>query len=97
MGVAFDPGALGGGAAEFVRKSDALLGHASTVEGMAALRTAFAGSGEVAWRDIEQRLTGILSQLKTAQEHAANAGAVLLTAADGSVALDQDNGNSMRM
>ena len=43
MGVAFDPEALGGGAAEFVRNADALLGHSSTVEGMAALRTAFAG------------------------------------------------------
>jgi hypothetical protein len=97
MGVAFDPEALDGGAAEFVRNADALLGHSSTVEGMAALRTAFAGSGEIAWRDIERQLTGVLNRLRTAQEHAANAGGVLRTAAGGSATIDQNNADSMRM
>lgn len=97
MALTFDPEALGGGAGEFARNAEALLGHAATVEQLAALRQAFAGSGEAAWLGVAERLAGITNQLRAVQERATNAGDVLRTAADGSVTVDANNANNVRM
>jgi hypothetical protein len=93
MGVAFDPVALSGGANGLTSSADAILGHVSTVEGLNALREAFAGLP--VWPEIEQRLIGIANQLKVAQEHVAQAGSVAGAAATGSAALDQNHAKRM--
>lgn len=97
MGVTVDPESLGGGATEFVRAADALLGHVTSVEDLNALRTAFAGAGEAAWRGVEMRLADLMGRLEAAQRQTEDTGTVLRTGAVGYPVIDQNNGDSMRM
>jgi hypothetical protein len=97
MTVTMSADALHGGANEFARTADVLLGHARSVAGLAGLRAAFAGAGETVWPAVEARLTDLVGRLEHAHARTARAGALLRTAADGSTAIDQRNGNAIRM
>jgi hypothetical protein len=96
MGVAMNSEALGGGATAFARSAEALHGHATSVSELAALRAAFAGSGETVWPAVEARLTALMGRLDAVSQGATHAGTVLWTAATGSTAIDQINGNNLR-
>src|SRR5262245_1234863 len=93
--VSMDPRALGTGAGEYTRHADALQGHAKTVAGLESLRDALQGAGLPVWQNLQARIVELQGQLTTAQDHATQVGTVLRTAADGSVGIDQNNGQNI--
>jgi hypothetical protein len=94
--VMMDPQALGTGAGAFASHADELGGHLTTVASLESLRDALQGAGMAVWPAVEARLAELRGQITAARERAAHAGTVLKGAADGGVAVDQNNATNLR-
>ncbi|TDQ04914.1 hypothetical protein [Labedaea rhizosphaerae] len=94
--LTFRPDELHSGAQAFDQHAEMLVGHARSIEQVAAaLPSALQGVGMSALPGIQARVQELMGHFETAHERTANAGSMLRDAATGSTAIDAQGGAAM--